>query len=129
VWPAGPAIEVILRAPDVDDTALAWILRGKVAPKTRGELDALAAKATDLATTTFRSIGSDATEAGREIYEAGDRHAIVIGNAPGDLTVCVSVTELPAVPVYCSTLTVEDEPHPNDAESARVLPVLFKTGS
>ncbi|MBA3503983.1 MAG: serine/threonine protein kinase [Deltaproteobacteria bacterium] len=128
-WPTGAAIEVILRAPALDETALAWIFRGKVSPKTRAELDALAAKASDVATTALHAIGSDATEAGREIYEPGDQHAIVIGNAPGDVTVCISITELPHVPVYCSPLTVEDEPNPNDAESARVLPVLFKTGS
>jgi hypothetical protein len=30
--------------------------------------------------------------------------------------------------VVCAPLTVDDE-NPHDAESARVLPVLFKTGS
>ena len=128
-WPAGPAIEVIVRAQERDDSAMAWIFRGKVAPTTREDAEALAAKATDVAMTSFHPIGSDATEAGREIYEAGDQHAIVIGNAPGDVTVCVGLVALPRGPVSCSPLSVEDEPNPNDAESARVRPVLFKTGS
>jgi tRNA A-37 threonylcarbamoyl transferase component Bud32/tetratricopeptide (TPR) repeat protein len=125
-WPTGAAIEIIVRAAELDDTAHAWIFRGKVAPKTRAETAALAAKARDVAVARFRPIGADATEAGRETYQAGDVHAIVIGNAPGDVTVCVAVRG-PAV--YCAPLTVDDEANPNDTEPARVLPVLFKTGS
>jgi hypothetical protein len=123
-WPSGIPIEVILRAPPKDG-AQAWLFRGKVSPKTRRDAQMLAAKATDVITTAFHPIGSDATEAGRETYEPGDQHAIVVGFAPGDVTVCVIADDVPSdAPVFCLPVTVEDT---GAEESARVLPVLFKT--
>lgn len=117
-WPAGPAVEVIVRARDVPASAAAFVFRGKVAPRTRAEADGIAG---DVATASFRPIGAGATAAGRETYEPGDQHALVLGNAAVEVTVCVTLSDLPQTPATCAALIVDDDP-------ALVLPVLFKTG-
>jgi serine/threonine protein kinase len=129
-WPVGQAIEVIVRAPERDHTAMTWIFRGKVAPKTREEAHALVAKSADVATASLHPVGADATDAGREVYAHGDHHAIIINNADGDVTACVALVELPQGPVYCQTITVASDPSVNYDDGTinpGVSPVLFTT--
>ena len=120
-WPQGSAIEVILRSDrDLrDEAARAWIFRGKVAPKTRREIEALAASAADVAHAPLVPVGAAATDAGREVYAAGDRHAVITGNAAGDVTVCIALVDEPIGNAYCAPLAVDD--------NRGVSPVLFET--
>jgi tRNA A-37 threonylcarbamoyl transferase component Bud32/tetratricopeptide (TPR) repeat protein len=118
-WPARGAVEVILRGDHDAHTARAWILRGKVTARTRGEVEALAASASDVASAAFRTVGASATAPGREVYRAGDRHAIIDGNALGDVTVCVALVDVRSARAYCSPLAVVDGSAP--------APILFET--
>ena len=44
----------------------------------------------DRATAPLRRVGATATDAGREVYQPGDRHAVITGNATGKATACVA---------------------------------------
>ena len=117
-WPQGQAIEVIVRGTTLGETATAWLLRGAVAPTTRAEVEALARRAADVATTRLGPIGFDATDDGRELYEAGDRHAVITGTADGEVTACVAADDRPTAPVACKRLEVK--------HGAEVIPVLIE---
>jgi tRNA A-37 threonylcarbamoyl transferase component Bud32/predicted negative regulator of RcsB-dependent stress response len=116
VWPVGATIEVIVRSKTPDDVA-AWILRGNHAPKSGAELASMIGGSADSVNLTFHPVGATATSGARELYRSGDRHAILINNAPGDATVCVMFGPQS---VRCEAVPVEDSPDSGQA-------LLFKT--
>jgi len=93
VWPYGQAIEIVVRAKEFDDGAHAWLIRGKKAIATRADLDPIAASAIDVATSSLVPIGADNTDAGREVYRAGDRHAVITGNFDEEYIACAAATQ------------------------------------
>ncbi len=74
-WPSGQSLEVIVRG--------ALAAAGEVTV-TIGERDRTVAP--------LRRVGASATDAGRELYQAGDHHAVIAGNATGKVTACVAST-------------------------------------
>ncbi|MBA3464788.1 MAG: protein kinase [Deltaproteobacteria bacterium] len=130
-WPVGQALEVILRGP-VEPDAMVWIFRAVQVPKTRAEVEALAARATEVAWGALTPIGSDNTDAGRAVYQPGDRHVVISGNVDGAVSVCVARSAAPPSPVECRIVRVaqgvdvrepDDEPWP-----VAVTPVVFTDG-
>lgn len=127
VWPLGEAIEVIVRGPH-DPGATAWVLRGAVAPRTRAELEAQAARAGDVAWSSLGPIGADNTDAGRARYQRHDRHAVITGNPDGEVAVCLARAPGDDATVVCQQVTItqtvardpEDGPRPMG-----VTPVVF----
>ncbi|HEX5063345.1 MAG TPA: hypothetical protein VFV99_28410, partial [Kofleriaceae bacterium] len=93
-WSYGQAIEIIVRAKThFDDGARAWVIRGEHAPESAAQLEALLASAPDVATSKLYPIGADNTDAGRDTYRTGDRHAVITGNSDGvRYTVCARPT-------------------------------------
>jgi serine/threonine protein kinase len=126
-WSYGQALEPIVRTEKHDSTAHAWVLRGEHKLKTRKELDALLASATDVAESDLGPIGANNTDAGREIYHPGDQHAVITGNATGVYTVCVTVRV--GGPFACKTVSVEQTvtiEYPDGRHGAGVTPILFE---
>ncbi len=127
-WSYGPGIEAIVRAKQIDDDARVWIVRGAHTPATRADLEALAVKAADVATATLGRIGADNTDVGRELYRAGDRHAVITGNySDNPYTACVTPTR--DAPVACKTISVEAGRTLELSDgryAATVTPILFE---
>ncbi len=127
-WSFGQGLEVIVRAKHFDRGARAWVFRGEHAITTRLELDTTAATAVEIATSPLQRIGVDNTDSGREVYRAGDRHAVITGNYDGvAYTVCA--TAATAGPVTCKQLTVEKTlgfDLPDGRYGAGVTPILFE---
>jgi hypothetical protein len=125
-WPAGQAIEVIVHGKALDPTATAWVLRHRKAPiATRAELDASVATSFDVASSALTPIGADNTDAGREVYRAGDRHAVIIGNYDDDYMVCVTT----AAQLTCKPITVNhtvEVPYSDGRYAAGVTPIVFE---
>jgi len=85
-WPVGASIDNVVKAA----SGIAWVLRGKVAPKTRAELERLVRASPDAATVSITPIGwGNATFTGLQIYGVGEHHFAIGDNAPGPVTVCV----------------------------------------
>ena len=124
-WPHGQAIEIVVRAKQFGAGARAWLFRGKLTATTRAELDAAAAKASDVATSALRPIGSDNTDAGRDVYRTGDRHAVITGNDDDDYTACASADAAIACrPIQVKhTVVVE---YPDGRSAAGVTPIVFE---
>ena len=112
-WPAGRVIDVVVRGP-AGDTATVWMFRELTAPATRADAETLAATTTEVATSRLARIGSRTTDAGREVYTAGDRHAILTAELSG--TACVAPDAAPTTPVTCRRIT-------HDAEAAILLEI------
>ena len=127
-WPHGQAIEVIVRAPKFDAGAKAWVLHSKRSEfASRADFEAVVATAFDVATSELGPIGADNTDAGREVYRAGDRHAVITGNVDDDYTVCVSATA--TGPVTCKVLAVKrtvEVSYPDGRFAAGVTPIVFE---
>jgi hypothetical protein len=127
-WPYGEGIDVIVRAKHYDNAAAAWIIKGDHAVKTKRELDALAASAADVATSALGRVGADNTDAGRDVYRAGDRHAVITGNyVQTPYTVCVLATG--NGPLACKVIPVEPTigiEYPDGRYGAGVTPILFE---
>jgi serine/threonine protein kinase len=88
-WPQGGVLEAIVRA---DDETL-YVLRGHVTPKTRGELERLAASASDFALAPVRPLERVADTLGIEMAPwmlPPDRHALWHDVAPGPVTICAT---------------------------------------
>jgi hypothetical protein len=119
-WPTGLAVDVIARG-DATPVAQrrAWVMRGKVAPRTRAAVEALEARAGDVASGQLTAIGADATVAGRRQYRKGDIHAVVRDAAPGPVTACIATGDGPAAPVTCATAEV---PSRKDLDSFAIRP-------
>ncbi|MEO8702054.1 MAG: serine/threonine-protein kinase [Kofleriaceae bacterium] len=80
--------DVVARG-SLDDSAAVWLFRERAHPATRTEAEALALAATDVLVAPLQRIGSRTSDAGRGLYAAGDRHAIVpISGAYA--TVCIA---------------------------------------
>jgi len=87
-WPTGPAIDVTTSAP----SAQVWALRGRVAPKTRAEVEELARTAPDYAMTSVQPLGWGTTSpVDLEVFRPGMHHAMIRDNAPGPTTVCIAI--------------------------------------
>jgi len=127
-WSFGSGIDVIVRAKEFGDGAQAWVLLGDHAVKTRDELDAVVKNLTDVATSRLGPVGADNTDAGRDIYRAGDRHAVVTGNYEGQFyTVCATASD--AGPFACKRLSVEKSvsiDYQDGRHGAGVTPILFE---
>jgi tetratricopeptide (TPR) repeat protein len=127
-WSSGSAIEAIVRAKEFSDGARAWVLLGTHAVKTRDELDAVVKTLTDVATSGLGPVGADNTDAGRDIYRAGDRHAVITGNYDQqDYTVCVTTSA--AGPFACKRVVVEKSvsiDYQDGRHGAGVTPILFE---
>jgi serine/threonine protein kinase/tetratricopeptide (TPR) repeat protein len=124
-WSYGQAIEVIVRAAKVDADARLWVVRGEHAVKTRADLDAVLATAADVAHSRLEPVGAGNTDAGRELYRPGDRHAVITGNSAGAYTVCVALEVGPV----CKLLTVEQTvaiEYPDGRFGGGVTPILFE---
>ncbi len=105
-WPLGPALDVITAS--APERTAVYVLRGKVAPRTRAELEGLADHALDQAAVGLGPIGwENLTEEGVKVYQRGDRHAVIRDNAPGDVTICL-VPRDPNAKLTCRQLVVPD---------------------
>jgi len=109
-WPVGRSVEIVARpAPNttLGDDGTAWVFRRRAfVPATRADAEAMATTASEVATASLEPIGSDATDPGREVYESGDRHAVITGNEAGEVTVCVAGDATPTARVTCEVVTV-----------------------
>jgi hypothetical protein len=126
-WSYGQNLDVILRAKQFDAGAHVWVIKGQHAVKTQAELDALAASAADVASSRVERIGASNTDAGRDIYRAGDRHAVITGNYPVPYTVCARATA--SAPVGCKVVTAEPTigiEYSDRRYGAGVTPILFE---
>jgi tRNA A-37 threonylcarbamoyl transferase component Bud32/tetratricopeptide (TPR) repeat protein len=127
-WSYGQAIEIIVRAKQLDAGAQAWVVRGDHDVKTREDLARLVESASDVATSGLLPVGADNTDAGRDLYRAGDRHAVITGNSDGQTyTICASATA--AGPLACKRLTVEltvAVEYPDGRFAGGVTPILFE---
>ena len=125
-WPHGQAVEIIARAPQFDDAARAWLIRGKKANfATRADIEA--AGATDIATSFLGPVGADNTDAGREVYRAGDRHAIVTGNFDEEYTACAAATKTGKL--VCRPVTVKHTvqiEYPDGRFAGGVTPIVLE---
>ncbi|HEY5924391.1 MAG TPA: hypothetical protein VIV11_22090, partial [Kofleriaceae bacterium] len=127
-WSFGSGIEVIVRAKQFGDGAAAWVLRGEHAVKTQEELESLVVKTADVASSNLQPIGASNTDAGRDVYRSGDRHAVITGNYDGDVyTVCA--TPMTGGSLACKPVTVDKtigiELSAN-RYGAGVTPILFE---
>jgi serine/threonine protein kinase len=107
-WPLGPTLDVV-SASSPAGTAV-YVLRGKVSPKTRTELDELTARWPDRAVAELGPVGwANLTEEGAKAYERGDRHAVIRDNAPGDVTICLAAHD-PNAKLTCKQVVVPAAP-------------------
>lgn len=119
-WPSGQAIEAIVHA-----AADVVVLRGKHGPANRAELDALIHAATDVASCSTVPIGADNTDAGRDVYSAGDQHCVITGNADGLVTVCATTADRMSCQVVTLTPSVEVS-YPDGRYATDVTPVVLQ---
>ncbi|MBL0212832.1 MAG: serine/threonine protein kinase [Myxococcales bacterium] len=109
-WPIGQAIEVIVRSGggggDGDEDAMVWLYRGKHSPARRADAEALAERAGEVAWASLGPVGADNTDAGRAVYEPGDRHAVISGNLDGEVSACVARGAAPDALVRCQVVTI-----------------------
>jgi serine/threonine protein kinase len=108
-WAGGAnVVEIVSRT--ARDGATAWLFREAgtpaPAPRTRGEADGQVMRAVDVTIAALMPVGGDATEAGREHYAPGARHAVLAGLPDGPATVCVASDAAPASRVACKTFAV-----------------------
>jgi hypothetical protein len=97
-WPAGKVHDIIARGA-FTDAATVWV--GAKPAKTRAEIEAAAAGAADVIVAPLVPIGRHTTDAGRALYGAGDRHAIILGMRA---TACIAAAPEPTAPVACAPL-------------------------
>jgi hypothetical protein len=98
-WPIGDTIDVIVQ----EGVHTVWLLRGKVAPATVGELMNLALAHHDVHAPVQEVGWTNATNAGLVAYGAGARHAVFHDVAPGQVTACI----VGAPRVRCHTVTAD----------------------
>ena len=96
-WPIGDAIDVIVS----DGIKTVWLLPGKVAPASLGELMKLAQGPEALHRSVDRVGWMNATLTGFVGYRAGAEHAVFRDVAPGPVTACV----IKGPKVVCKTVT------------------------
>src|SRR5206468_7750 len=103
---------------------MVYVFRGRVAPKTADEAQGLATRANEFAFSPLSPIGSNNTDAGRELYHHGDQHAVLTGNSDGEVTACV----LSADGIVCQSFSVKTGnaiEYPDGRFAAGVTPVAL----
>ena len=73
-------------------------------------------------------VGADNTDAGREVYRPGDRHAVITGNSDGVIYTVCATTKL-AGPFACKTVPVANTvaiDYRDGRFGAGVTPILFE---
>jgi len=104
-WPVGPKLDVIVRGGS-QVTPWVYVLRGHPTAKTTADLDRLVDGAADATVMPAFGVGAaNRTAEGMRYYQRGDRHRIVLGNSPGQVTVCVADAE-PSSPAICQTIAI-----------------------
>ncbi len=131
VWPSGQTLDVIVRSTTLDDTARVWVFTGtpRFSDLKRVHLESMALVAPDVATSHVLKIGASNTDAGREHYKAGDRHAVITGTATGEVTVCAAARPGPDANVACKTVTLTPTvsiDYPDGRFAAGVTPIVLE---
>ena len=108
-WPVGPGLDVIVRGGG-PVTPWIYVLRGHptaATTKTTADLDRLVDGATDAMVMPAFLVGAveRTTAEDARYYQPSDRHRIMRGNVPGQVTVCVAQAE-PTSPVNCQMIEI-----------------------
>ena len=123
-WPAGQAVDVIARG-KLENDAQVYVIRGHLpsGPISASEFRGLLPATIEVATCTPQPIGANNTDAGRDVYQAGDLHCTLTGNSEGMVSACVaSGNQLKCVEVTVKP-TVEVT-YPDGRYAAGVTPVV-----
>jgi hypothetical protein len=126
-WPVGPKLDVIVRG-GAQVTPWVYVLRGHPTAKTTADLDRLVDRAADAAVMPAFLVGAANRSAeGMRHYQRGDRHRVVPGNAPGQVTVCVADAE-PTSPAICQAIEIpRTAPEVRDGHGRYpALPLIFQ---
>jgi serine/threonine protein kinase len=131
IWPYGQTLDVIVRSATPDDAARVWVYAGPqhLADLKRVYAESLTQFAPDVATAGVHPIGSSNTDAGREVYKAGDRHAVITGTTTGEVTVCAAARRGPDAPVVCKSLTLTPTvsiDYPDGRFASGVTPIVLE---
>lgn len=126
-WPAGPALDVIVHG---GNRRISWVyvLRGRVTGKTAADLDRLVDRSAEATVNPAFVIGvADRTAEGMKYYQRDDRHRVTLGNAPGEVTACVTDAD-PTSPAICRTIEVPKTPAlvRDGHRSYPAIPVVFQ---
>ena len=104
-WPVGPGLDVIVRG-GADVTPWVYVLRGHPTANTTADLDRLVDGAADATVMPVFVVGAgDRTAEAMTYYQRGDRHRVVLGNVPGQVTVCVAEAE-PTSRAICQAIEI-----------------------
>ncbi len=127
-WPHGQTLDVIVRASQFDRGAQVIVVRGQHRIETMRDVVPLFDTAPDIAWSRLQPVGANNTDAGREVYRPGDRHAVITGQRDKTVyTVCVNAVSTGAV--ACKTITVEltvAVEYPDGRFGGGVTPILFE---
>jgi predicted Ser/Thr protein kinase len=126
-WSVGPGLDVIVRGGS-PDTPWVYVLRGHPTAKTTADLDRLVDRAADARIVPAFVVGAGGrTAEGMRYYQRGDRHRVVVGNAPGQVTVCVAEAE-PTSRAICQTIEIpRTTPEFRDGRGRYpAIPLLFQ---
>ena len=125
-WPVGQAIDVIVRGLDSskDVTPQVYVVRGHIpAPENAHDLEAQLPAMIDVAHCEALPVGANNTDAGREVYRAGDFHCTITGNSDGDVSACVTSGDRAACAMISVKRTVEVT-YPDGRYAAGVTPFV-----
>jgi hypothetical protein len=123
----GPKLDVIVRG-GAAATPWVYVLRGHPTAKTTADLDRLVDGAADATVMPAFVIGAANRSAeAMKYYQSGDRHRVIFGNSPGQVTVCVADAE-PTSPAMCRTIEVpRTTPEVRDGRGIYpAIPVIFQ---
>jgi hypothetical protein len=126
-WPVGPRLDVIVRGGS-QVTPWVYVLRGQPTAKTTADLDRLVDGAADATLMpAFGVGGANRTAEAMRFYQRGDRHRILAGNSPGQVTVCVAEAE-PTSPAICQTIKIpRTAPEVRDGHGRYpAIPLIFQ---
>jgi hypothetical protein len=121
-WPAGQAVEVIVRG-KIEHTPVVYVLRGRVEPMSVRDLEGRLPATIQVARCFASPVGANNTDAGREMYQAGDYHCTITGNESGDISACAVLRNQ----ARCELATIEptvEVPYPDGRYGAGVTPVV-----
>jgi serine/threonine protein kinase len=122
-WPAGQAIDVIVRGKGTA-TPQVYVLRGgnKSATSVQ-DFEGTLPATIDVARCEAAPVGANNTDAGREVYRSGDLHCTITGNEDGDVSACVVWDDR----VKCEPLAIKrtvEVSYPDGRYAAGVTPVV-----